>query len=171
METLEWLFIFASILPGLEYVLSNKITDKVSDAEILQIHRGKVFFSTAGSFPCLSFLRLSENLFRVMDQFQMGQDIKHLSQLREQISCLDLDDIHRQDLFWINASRKGNKHSLSLHLSASFTAHDLRQKGHVLCVANLPSHIQPYIKFVFLGLKVCRPLPLDFTRRGHPCVS
>ncbi|WP_067836550.1 EmtA family 23S rRNA (guanine(2470)) methyltransferase [Amphibacillus sediminis] len=100
---------FASILSGLEYVLSNEINNKVSDSEIIQINRGKVFFTTAESFTCLSSLRSADNLFQVIDQFQIGPHKKHLSQVIERISQLDLDFIDHKDLYWVNASRKGKQ--------------------------------------------------------------
>ncbi|MBT2217485.1 EmtA family 23S rRNA (guanine(2470)) methyltransferase [Virgibacillus dakarensis] len=100
---------FASVLPGLEYVLSNEINNKVSDSEIIQINRGKVFFTTAESFTCLSSLRSADNLFQVIDQFQIGPHKKHLSKISERISQLDLDFIDHKDLFWVNASRKGKQ--------------------------------------------------------------
>ncbi|WP_052737927.1 EmtA family 23S rRNA (guanine(2470)) methyltransferase [Bacillus sp. SA1-12] len=100
---------FASVLPGLESVLSNEIYNKVSDAEIIQINRGKVFFATDKSFTCISSLRSADNLFQLIDQFQIGPHKKHLTQLSERISKLDLEFIERKDLFWVNASRKGKQ--------------------------------------------------------------
>ncbi|WP_175615952.1 EmtA family 23S rRNA (guanine(2470)) methyltransferase [Piscibacillus halophilus] len=100
---------FASVLPGLEYVLSDEINNKVTDSEIIEINRGKVFFTTAKTFTCLSSLRSADNLFQVIDQFQIGPHKKHLSHVSERISQLDLDFIDHNDLFWVNASRKGKQ--------------------------------------------------------------
>lgn len=100
---------FASVLPGLEYVLSNEINTKLNDSEIIQINRGKVFFTTTEPFTCLSSLKLADNLFQVIDQFQIGPHKKHLSQISERISKLDLDFIDDKDLYWVNASRKGKQ--------------------------------------------------------------
>lgn len=87
---------FASVLPGLEDVLSDEITHKLSDSEVIQINRGKVFFTAAESFTSFSSLRSAVNLFQVIDQFQMGPHKKHLSQVRERISQLDLGFIGRK---------------------------------------------------------------------------
>lgn len=100
---------FASVLPGLEYVLSNEINNKVSDSEIIQINRGKVFFATAETFTCLSSLRSADNLFQLIDQFKTGPHKKHLSQVSERISQLDLDFIDHKHLFLVYASRKGKQ--------------------------------------------------------------
>ncbi|MBO0996060.1 EmtA family 23S rRNA (guanine(2470)) methyltransferase [Bacillus sp. SD088] len=100
---------FASVLPGLEYVLSDEITNKVHDSEIIQIDRGKVFFATFESFICLSSLRSADNIFQVIDQFQIGPHKKHLSQVSERISHLNLDFMEHKALFWVNASRKGKQ--------------------------------------------------------------
>ncbi|MBA4495168.1 THUMP domain-containing protein [Paenactinomyces guangxiensis] len=100
---------FASVLPGLEYVLSNEIRHKMCDAEITQIKRGKVFFTTSKSFACLSSLRSADNLFRFIDQFQIGPHKQHLSQLRERMSQLDLYFLDKKKSFRVNASRKGKQ--------------------------------------------------------------
>ncbi|GAB2575472.1 methyltransferase domain-containing protein [Gracilibacillus alcaliphilus] len=100
---------FASVLPGLESVLANEISTKINDSEIIQINRGKVFFTTAASFTCLCSLRSADNLFQIIDQFQIGPHKKHLSQVSERISQLDLAFVNHQNLFWVNASRKGKQ--------------------------------------------------------------
>ncbi len=109
LEAVSMTLYFASVLPGLEYVLSNEMNNKVSDSEIIQINRGKVFFTTAESFTYLSSLRSADNLFQVIDQFQIGPHKKHLSQVSERIAQLDLDFIDHKYLFWVNASRKGKQ--------------------------------------------------------------
>lgn len=100
---------FASILPGLEYVLLDEMNQKVSEVEIIQIKRGKVFFTTSSIDTCLHALRSADNLFQVLDQFQLGPHKKHLSQLSGRIASLDLKDMDHHSLFWINASRKGKQ--------------------------------------------------------------
>jgi len=100
---------FASVLPGLEDVLSDEINHKLIDSEVIQINRGKVFFTAAESFTCFNSLRSADNLFQVLDQFQIGPHKKHLSQVRERISQLDLGFMGRKDAFWVNASRKGKQ--------------------------------------------------------------
>lgn len=100
---------FASVLPGLEYVLSDEIKHKVNDAEIIKNKRGKVFFSSAESFTCLRSLRSANNLFQLIDQFQIGPHKKHLSQLKERMTHLDLSFLDKKKSFRVNASRQGKQ--------------------------------------------------------------
>lgn len=108
---------FASVLPGLESVLSKEIQVKISDAEIVQYKRGKVFFTSDQSLSRLKTLRSADHhLFQWLDQFQIGPHKKHLSDLTERMSNLDLSAFDHAQSFRVNASEKENTHTAVLNL-------------------------------------------------------
>src|SRR5690625_3455677 len=81
----------ATVLPGLEFVAMNEIAYKMKDAQIRSMYRGKVLFSTDKPLKGLYTLRSIDNLYVFIDQFTMGPHRKHLRDLEETVSQLDLD--------------------------------------------------------------------------------
>jgi 23S rRNA G2445 N2-methylase RlmL len=104
---------FATVLPGLETVLSDEIKMKITDAHILESARGKVFFASACSLDRLMALRTADNLYRVIDRFEVGPHRIHLPALTERIARLDLsfamNGLAGERCFRVNASRRGKQ--------------------------------------------------------------
>jgi hypothetical protein len=61
-EKQEVAHLFATVLPGLEYVLENEIRVKITDAKIEHLERGKVFFASDLPADALMVLRTADNL-------------------------------------------------------------------------------------------------------------
>lgn len=118
---------FASVLPGLEYVLSEEMLSKIRDVQIVQIQRGKVFFTSDEPFASLGLLRSADNLFQPLDRFRIGPHKRHLSYLKKRLSSLDLDVLPKTKSFRVNASRKG-KHTYSRFEAADAAMEGIQEK-------------------------------------------
>ncbi|TNJ67772.1 methyltransferase domain-containing protein [Paenibacillus hemerocallicola] len=124
--------LFATVLPGLEYVLENEIRVKITDAKIENIERGKVFFTSDLPADALMVLRTADNLYESIHRFRVGPHKIHLIGIEKEISQLDLSCSSRNRSepvsFNVNASRKG-KHTYSRFEAAEAAARGIAKRN------------------------------------------
>lgn len=107
---------FATVLPGIEYVLADEIRVKVADAKLAGVERGKVYFRTKMPLGDLLALRTADNLYRFVHRFEVGPHKLHLPHIEQTIAGIDLSwvcgDRSGPVAVIVNASRAG-KHTYS----------------------------------------------------------
>ncbi|MFB9276622.1 methyltransferase domain-containing protein [Cohnella cellulosilytica] len=118
---------FATVLPGLEFVLEDEIRVKIADAQMQRTERGKVFFHSARPAEALMALRTADNLYRPIHRFRVGPHKMHLAGIEHEISQADLpwELIENFGMagYKINASRTGD------HTYSRFDAAEAAAKG------------------------------------------
>jgi len=121
---------FATVLPGLEYVLENEIRYKIADAKRVTLERGKVFFTSSLPVGALMVLRTADNLYRLIHRFRVGPHKIHLAGIEQEISRLELSWLYGNRSgpvsFKVNASRMG-KHTYSRFEAAEAAARGIRE--------------------------------------------
>lgn len=131
-EKLKVALLFATALPGLEYVLENEIRTKIIDAQIEHAERGKVFFASNLPVDELLVIRTADNLYQSIHRFRVGPHKIHLAGIENEISRLDLSrsalDRTVSVSFNVNASRKG-KHTYSRFEAAEAAARGLARRN------------------------------------------
>lgn len=125
--------IFATVLPGLEYVLESEVRRKIADARIEQTERGKVYFTSEWPVDALMALRTADNLYRQLHRFRVGPHKVHLAGIEQEIARLDLARLDGGRSgpvgFKVNASRAG-KHTYSRFEAAEAAARGIaKRKG------------------------------------------
>ncbi|WP_404457175.1 methyltransferase domain-containing protein [Oceanobacillus kapialis] len=98
---------FATVLTGLEQLLVEEINDKLIEAQVIKIARGKVFIKTNLNLDQLKTLKLADNLYQVITRFDVGIHRPDLQQLYNQIYWLNLKKFLGKGSFYVNVSRKG----------------------------------------------------------------
>jgi len=100
---------FATVVPGLEDLLVVEIKDRYSEIVVTKTERGKVFFTTTLDIDHLKTLRLANNIYLVISEFEVGLHRLHLRQLRDQISRINVKRfLEKGTYYYVNASRKGS---------------------------------------------------------------
>ncbi|WP_158289711.1 methyltransferase domain-containing protein [Paenibacillus flagellatus] len=116
---------FATVLPGLEYVLEQEIRMKIADAKVGSVERGKVHFASRSPVEALTKLRTADNLYRLVHRFRVGPHKADLSRIEREIAGLDLARACTERLspaaFIVNAGRTG-KHTYSRFEAAEAAA-------------------------------------------------
>ncbi|MFC5649897.1 methyltransferase domain-containing protein [Paenibacillus solisilvae] len=133
---------FATVLPGLEFVLKNEIQVKIADATIQSLERGKVYFKSKLPAEALMILRTADNLFKLIHRFKVGPHKIHLAAIKQEISQFDLSWAYwkRSGIisYKVNASRIG-KHTYSRFEAAEAAAQGIA-KGNSRCQASAGMH-------------------------------
>src|SRR5690606_3898484 len=96
---------FATVLTGLEKLLEEEINNKLLGAKVIGTTRGKVFIRTNLKLDQLKTLKLADNLYQVITQFEVGIRRPDLHQLSNQISQLNLKPFLGKGNFYVNVSR------------------------------------------------------------------
>jgi len=106
----------ATMLAGVEPIVVDEIRSKIGDAQIVEIRRGKVFFSSKHSVSQVKSLRTVDNLYIYIGRFPVGPHKIHLKDLEENMrrmdisKAIDLDKYrHRNVTFAVNASLSGKQ--------------------------------------------------------------
>ncbi|MCD9020734.1 methyltransferase domain-containing protein [Cohnella silvisoli] len=122
---------FATVLPGLEYVLRNEIRVKIADAKFQSLERGKVYFTSKLPIEALMALRTADNLYRLIHRFQVGPHKIHLANIEQEIYTCDLSWAYsnRSGMisYKVNASRMG-KHTYSRFDAAEAAARGIARR-------------------------------------------
>ncbi len=122
---------FATVLPGLEFVMENEIRVKMADALIQRTERGKVFFHSAQPIEALMALRTADNLYSQIHRFRVGPNRMHLAGIEHEISQSDLprDCIENIGIagYKVNASRTG-RHAYSRFDAAEAAARGIARR-------------------------------------------
>ncbi|EGK08775.1 methyltransferase domain protein [Desmospora sp. 8437] len=117
----------ATVLPGLEKVLTDEMKNKFPEVRLLSASRGKIFFESHLPEDSHFQLRTADNIYRLIGSFSIGPHKRHLPHLEKQISSFDLsfaESIHQpQKSYIVNASRKGK------HTYSRFEAADAAMRG------------------------------------------
>jgi len=101
---------FATVLHGLEELLIEEIRARYLEIVVTQTSRGKVFFTTTLDIEYLQALRLANNIYLVIAQFEVGSHRLHLDQLRDQVSRINLKPfLTKWTSYYVNASRRGTQ--------------------------------------------------------------
>lgn len=123
--------LFATVLPGLEYVLANEFRVKLTDAKIETVERGKVFFTSKCYADAIMVLRTADNLYKLIHRFRVGPHKIHLAGIEKEISQINLSWSDRSRSgpvsFNVNASRKG-KHTYSRFEAAEAAARGIAKR-------------------------------------------
>ncbi|MCC3375394.1 methyltransferase domain-containing protein [Cohnella sp. REN36] len=119
---------FATVLPGLEDVLTAEIRTRLPEAALLGAERGKVIFAADLPFDSFPLLRTADNLYRLLLRFAVGPHKSDLVRLERDVSELEPADLlpgwaKGKIAYQIHASRVGP------HTYSRFEAADAAARG------------------------------------------
>ncbi|MDF2649370.1 MAG: SAM-dependent methyltransferase [Paenibacillus sp.] len=134
---------FATVLPGLEYVLRDEIRVKIVDASVQSMERGKVYFTSGMPVEALMVLRTADNLYKPLHRFQVGPHRIHLANIEQEIFQCDLSwaYLNRTGMisYKVNASRMG-KHTYSRFDAAEAAAQGIARRDSCFWRSNVGMH-------------------------------
>lgn len=124
----------STMLAGLENIIVDEIRSKISDVQIVEKQRGKVFFRSRQPLQNIMSLRSIDNLFIFISKFSVGPHKIHLKELEEKMRVIDVSKAvdlskvsNRNVSFTINSSRSGKQTFSRFDLSEAASRGLLRQ--------------------------------------------